>query len=193
MRTLVLATTAVIGTGGVAYAAGMVPAFISEEFEWISPAEVHGERRVASFNVSAGDRVRTFQVWRADNDQGETCTVTVEAQGRFGPSFDGACAQDPALGWFGWTAESSKITEPMPAATLYVYGEPADSAVRQMRVHGESFTNTADVDPVTGGYVVAVPEVTSTSHIERAGQVVATVSFLDETGQQLDSHTVRNR
>ena len=82
---------------------------------------------------------------------------------------------------------------PCLPATLYVYGEPANAAVTRVRVHGSGFTHTTKVDARTGGYAVAVPEVTSATHTERAGQVVATLDFLAADGQELDTLTVRDR
>lgn len=193
LKAIALTAATLVGTGSAAYAAGLVPAFITQEFDWISSSQVHDERRVASFEVPTGEGVRTFEVWRAVNDNGETCTVILEEQARFGPTFGGACAQDPAEAWFGWTTESGKASEPMPPATLYVYGEPDNAAVQQVRVHGTGFTHTTDIDPDTGGYAVAVPEITSDAWTERAGQVVATVDFLDENGLQVDSQTLRDR
>ncbi len=193
LKALAATTVTIIGTSGVAYASGLVPAFVSEEFDWISNAKIHNERLVGSFTVPAGEGVRTFKVWRAENDAGETCTLVLEAKARFAPTFDGACAQDPAQAWFGWTAESARSSEPMPPATLYVYGEPANAAVTRVRVHGSGFTHTTKVDARTGGYAVAVPEVTSATHTERAGQVVATLDFLAADGQELDTLTVRDR
>ena len=55
------------------------------------------------------------------------------------------------------------------AATLFVYGEPCDPVVRQVRVKSKGFTHLTSVDPDTGGYAVAIPEVTSANHVERAG------------------------
>jgi len=81
----------------------------------------------------------------------------------------------------------------MPAATLYVYGEPADPAVARVRVHGPGFSHTTEVDAGTRGYAVAVPELTSANHTERAGQVVATVDFLDIRGIELGSRMLRDR
>lgn len=182
-----------ICTGGVAYTTGLVPAFISEELDWVSPAQIHDERLVGSFTVHAEEGSRTFKVWRAENEDGETCTFVTEAQGRFGPNSDGVCGEAPAQAWFGWTSESAKASESMPPATLYVYGEPAHSDVRQVRVHGTGFTHTTDVDPDIGGYAVAIPQVTSANHIERAGQAVARVDFLDEGGRQIDTRTLRDR
>lgn len=193
LKAVALTAATLLGTGSAAYAAGLVPAFITAELDWISPSQVYDERRVASFEVQAGEGQRTLEVWRADNGNGETCTLTLEKRARFGPSFDGACAQDPTKAWFGWTGESAKATEPMPPATLYVYGEPNNPAVQQVRVHGTGFTHTTDVDPDTGGYALAVPEITSDAWTERAGQVVAIVDFLDESGLQVDSHTLRDR
>lgn len=193
LRIAAVSTVALLGTGGVAYAAGVVPAFVTQQLDWISPSDVRHERRVASFSVPTEEADRTFEIWRGENRAGQTCTVVHEADGRFGPTFDGACAEDPARAWFGWTAESSKVNEPMPAATLYVYGEPGDSHVRQVRVEAAGFTRTAEVDRTSGGYAVAIPEVTSDSWTERAGQVVATVDFLDAKGLTLSSHIVRDR
>jgi len=132
-------------------------------------------------------------VWRANNDNGETCTVILEAQARFGPNFDGACATDPTQAWFSWTAESARDSEPMPPSTLYVYGEPNNAAVQRVRVSGTGFTHTTRVDPDTGGYGIAIPEMTDDAWTERAGQFVATIEFLDESGNQIDNYPLRDR
>lgn len=188
-----LTTAALLGTGGVAYAVGGVPEFISAEFDWISSAQVHDERRVASFTLAPGATPRTFEVWRAENASGETCTVVLEADGRLGPTFGGACGEQPVAAWFGWTSEAYLASEPTPSATLYVYGEPADPDVRRVRVRSGDFTHTVDVDRETGGYAVAMPEVTSDWWTERAGQLVATVDFLNAGGVVLATHTLRDR
>jgi len=60
LRIVALTTAAVIGTGGAAYATGVVPPFISEQFGFISTSTVHGEHRVASFTLRSGKTVRTF-------------------------------------------------------------------------------------------------------------------------------------
>lgn len=192
LKTFAVTAAALLGTSGVAYAAG-VPAFVTEQFDWISTSDIQDERRVGSFQVPTDETARTFEIWRAENSSGQTCTVVLEADGRFGPNFGGACAVDPAQAWFGWTSESAKIDEPMPGATLFVYGEPVNSQVRQVRVQAAGFIHTAAVDQSTGGYAVAIPEVTSDLWTERAGQVVATVDFLDEVGLTLSSHTLRDR
>lgn len=193
IKAAALTAAALVGTGGAAYAAGLIPEFITREFDWISPSQVHDEHLVGSFELPTGEGVRTFEVWRAVNDSGATCTVVLEEKAKFGPTFGGACAQDPAQAWFGWTTESAKSSEPMPPAALYVYGEPDSAAVRQVRVHGTGFTHTVDIDPETGGFALAVPEITSDTWTERAGQVVATVDFLDENGLRIGSQTLHDR
>ena len=193
LKALAVTTVAVLGTGTAAYAAGLVPDFIADQFEPISTSQVHDVRRVASFDLPAAGGARTFDVWRAANDRGQTCHVAYEAQGRFGPSFDGACGPDPEPAWFGWTSEAWRSSEPEPDATLYVYGEPGDPGVRGVRVRAAGFVHAAEVDPDTGGYAVGVPEVTRSTWTERAGQVVAVVDFLDERGDRIGRHVVRDR
>lgn len=193
LKAIALTAATLVGTGTAAYAAGLVPAFITEEFDWVSPSRVHNERLVGSFEVPAGESVRTFKVWRAVNDSGETCTVVLERETRFGPIFDGGCTQAPTQAWFGWTSEYAKSSEPMPPATLFIYGEPENSAVQQVRVHGTGYSHTTEINPVKGGYAVAVPEITSDAWTERAGQVVATVDFLDGSGRKIGVQTLRDR
>jgi hypothetical protein len=193
LRIAALTTAVVMGTAGAAYATGVVPALISHEFGNLSTSKIHDEHRVASFTLGSGDTLRTFRVWRGTNGRGDSCAVVVEAHGRSGsPLFGGGCHPDAVEAWFGYTTEASAISEPTRPLVMYVYGEPASSAVRQVRVHGEGFNHITEVDPRTGGYAVAIPEGSTASHVERAGQVVAFVDFLDGDGHQVATHTLRD-
>ncbi len=78
------AASLVLATGGAAYATGNIPAFIEQEFDYISTSGVHDMHRIASFTVNSRSAVREFHVCRAINDAGDICSVTHEADGRLG-------------------------------------------------------------------------------------------------------------
>lgn len=194
LRPVVLgAAGLVLASGGIAYATGNVPAFIEEGFDEISPSSVHDVRRIASFTLASGSSTREFEVFRATNDDGETCIITHEADGRFGPSDDGACAVDPVDGWFGWTAESARVGESFPDSTLYIYGERPTTAVTRVRAYGAGFDHTMRVNPLTGGFATAVPEVTLDEHGEVAGRTIATLDYLGADGNVIDSKSIKER
>ena len=81
------ATAAALGLGGVAYAAGIVPASVTEFFTDTSAAagsDVHG---VATFKTSDNRVVRTFVIWRGTEAKGLSCTPVLEACSKGGPDF----------------------------------------------------------------------------------------------------------
>lgn len=192
-RVTLAAAGLVIATGGIAYATGNVPAFIAEGFDQISPSEVHDMRRIASFTLESGTSAREFEVFRATNKAGETCTMVEETDARFGPSADGACAIDPVDGWFSWTAESARIGERFPDSTLYIYGERPSVDVTSVRAFGEGFDHIVQVDPATGGFASAIPEVTLKEHGEVAGRTIATLEYRASNGTVLDTKSIQER
>jgi hypothetical protein len=172
-------TAALLGIGGVSYATGLVPGFIADELDWISPGTVSNIHEVASFSISTSGKTRSFVIWRGTNAAGQSCTAVLEPNGKFGPNFGGNCGDYPTDAWFDTTREPYKgtIEDTPPPATYFVYGEPALPGVTSVRVIGEGFAHTAAVDPATGGYAVAIPEFEGgvRGHF-------ATVEFVDANG-----------
>lgn len=173
------ATAGALGLSGVAYAAGLVPAAITDHFDWISPSAVSDVHEVASFSIESGGKTRALEIWRGTNASGQSCTAVLEAKGKFGPQFGGNCGDYPTDAWFDTTSEGYKgtIDDPPPPITYFVYGEPTLAGVTSVRVVGHGFAHSAAVDPTTGGYAVAIPELARGVR----GQF-ATVEFIDATG-----------
>lgn len=184
------ATAAILGVGGVAYATGLVPDFIADELDWISSSEISDVHEVASFSFDSDGETRSFEIWRGTNDDGMSCTAVLEAEGNFGPEFGGNCGDNPTDAWFDRTSESYKgtINDAPPPSTYFVYGEPEVASVTTVRVFGDGFDHSVAVDPATGGYAVAVPEL---------GQGVsgnfATVEFLGTDGSVLGTRELSEK
>lgn len=169
----------VLGIGGVAYAADLVPAVIADHFAQTSTAEVTGVHRLASFSTDKAGPARSFEIWRGTDADGRDCIAVLERGTGSGPDFSGNCGDRPTDAWFNTTSEAwtGGIDDPPPPTTYYVYGEPALDGVTTVRVVGDGFAHEVAVDPATGGYAVAVPE------LDRgvSGRF-ATVQFLDARG-----------
>ena len=171
---------AVIGVGGVAFATGLVPGFVTDELDRISSSDLSGVHEVASFSLDSNGLNRSFEIWRGTNNDGMSCTAVLEAGGRFGPQFGGSCGDWPIDAWYDATSESSKIGEVMPESTIFIFGEPEMTGVTDVRVFGEGFDHTVAVDPDTGGYAVAIPELPPAPRGH-----FATVTFLSADGSVL--------
>ncbi len=174
---LISATAAaVLGVGGVAYAAGVVPAIITEHFAQTSSTSVTDVHELASFTTDKNGTIRTFEIWRGTNTDGLSCIAVLEASAKGGPDFGGNCGDYPTDAWFNTASESytGTIDDAPPPAIYYVYGEPALPGVKSVRVVGDGFEHTAPLNDKTGGYAVAIPE------LDRgiSGRF-ATVEFLD--------------
>lgn len=174
---LVGATAAgILGIGGVAYAAGLVPAIISDHFVQTSPTSVTNVHELASFTTTKTGTTRTFEIWRGTDADGLSCIAVLETAAKGGPDFGGNCGDYPTDAWFNTTTESysGTINDTPPPLTYYVYGEPTLPGVTSVRVIGDGFEYTAPVDAKTGGYAVAIPELDRgiSGHF-------ATVEFLD--------------
>ncbi len=184
------ATAAMLGVGGAAYAIGLVTAFIADELDWISSSEVSDVHEIASFSFDSLGETRSFEIWRGTNDDGMSCTAVLEAEGNFGPEFGGNCGDNPTDAWFDRTSESYQgtIDDTPPPSTYFVYGVPGVAGVTTVRVFGDGFDHRVDVDPATGGYAVAVPEL---------GQGVrghfATVEFLGADGSVLGTRELSEK
>jgi hypothetical protein len=171
------AVAGLLGLGGVAYAADLVPSAITDHFAETSSAEVTGVRRLASFTTTKNGPARSFEIWRGTDADGRDCIAVWERETATGPDFSGNCGDRPTDAWFNTTSESYALGDTPPPTTYYVYGEPALDGVTAVRVVGDHFAHTVAVDATTGGYAVAVPE------LDRgvSGRF-ATVEFLDEHG-----------
>lgn len=184
------ATAGALGLGGVAYAAGLVPPFITEHLDWISSSDVSDVHEVATFSIERDGKTRTLEVWRGTDTNGQSCTAVVEAKGEFGPELGGNCGDYPTDAWFDTSSEGYQgtINDTPPPATYFVYGEPGLAGVVSVRVTGQGFSHSAPVDPRTGGYALAIPE------LDRGvtGEF-ATVEFLDADGEVLGTRTLSER
>jgi len=181
------ATAGVFAVGGVAYATGLVPGLVTDELDAVSPSGVSNVHEVASFSTGSDGKTHTFEIWRGTNEDGQTCTAVLEARGNFGPEFGGSCGDYPTDAWFDATSVSYKINETPPPSTYFVYGEPALDGVETVRVSGEGFEHSVAIDPATGGYAVAIPELESVSgHF-------ATVEFIDADGTVVGTSELSDR
>lgn len=188
---LVGATTAgVVGIGGIAYAAGLVPALITDHFDQTSPNGISNVHEVASFTSAKNGTARTFEIWRGTDTDGQSCTAVLEANGQFGPDFGGNCGDYPTDAWFNTTNESwrGSINDTPPPTTYYVYGEPTLPGVTSVRVVGDGFEHSVAIDATTGGYAVAIPE------LDRGVRGhFATVKFIDATGTVVGTSELSER
>lgn len=184
------ATAAALGLGGVAYAAGIVPASVTEFFTDTSAAAVSDVHEVATFKTSDNRVVRTFVIWRGTDANGLSCTAVLEAGSKGGPDFGGNCGDHPTDAWFNTTNESyaGTIRVAPPPSTYYVYGEPTVEGVTEVRIVGAGFEHTVPIDASTGGYAVAIPEVTRGVSGE-----FAIVEFLDASGAVVGTRTLSEK
>ncbi|WP_244929869.1 hypothetical protein [Nocardioides sp. W7] len=184
------ATAGVLGLSGVAYAGGLVPALITDHFDETSQASVSGIHELASFTTTKSGTPRTFEIWRGTDADGLSCIAVLEAAATGGPDFGGNCGDYPLDAWFNTTNESwtGTVDDPPPPATYYVYGEPALDGVTTVRVLGDGFDHSVAVDPRTGGYAVAVPELDRgiSGHF-------ATVEFIDAQGVVLGTRDLSEK
>jgi hypothetical protein len=181
---------ALVGVGGLAYAGGLVPSFIADELGQVSPSAVTDVHFVASFTVDPGGKNRRFEIWRGTNADGQSCTSVYEAKGRFGPEFGGNCGPNPTDAWYDRTSESYRgtINDTPPPSTYFVYGEPTLPGVVRVRVTGARFDHAVPVDPRTGGFALAVPELSSSVR-----GPFATVEFLAADGTILGTRTLAEK
>jgi hypothetical protein len=177
------ATAGALGIGGVAYATGVVPGFIADELDWVSPTTVSHVHEVASFSFQTNGKTRSFVIWRGTNASGNNCTAVLEAKSTVGPEFGANCLNHPTDAWFDRTSESYRgdINDTPPPGTYFVYGEPPMSGVVSVRVFGDRFDHTVQIDRATNGFATAIPELTGT---QPSGHF-ATVEFLATDGTVL--------
>ncbi len=190
-RAAIAATAAaLIGVGGLAYAGGLVPSFITDELGQVSPSTVTDVHFIASFTVDPGGRNRRFEIWRGTNADGQSCTSVYEAKGSFGPQFGGNCGPNPTDAWYDRTSESYRgsINDTPPPSTYFVYGEPTLPGVVSVRVTGHGFDHTVPVDSQTGGFALAIPELPSTVR-----GPFATVEFLAADGTTLGTRRLAEK
>ncbi|MBS4752006.1 hypothetical protein KG112_04195 [Nocardioides sp. zg-ZUI104] len=114
----------------------------------------------------------------------------LEAEGRFGPELGGYCADAPTDAWFDRTSESyaGTIEDTSPASTYFVYGEPDLPGVRRVRVRGAGFAHEVALDPGTGGFAVALPELG-----DSVSGDFAQVDFLTANGTVLGTRTLSEK
>lgn len=186
-----------VATSGVAYATDNVPAFIADNFDWVSPSKIQDMDKVASFSLEAAGSTRDFDIFRARNADGEVCTmIQAKVDGVLNEQGDGdvTCGEEEHLdGWFEFTPESGLIDEPMPNSTLYVWGTRTSSKVTAVRAFGEGFSHTVPIEKKTGGFATAIPEVILPDHGEVAGRTIATLEFLDADGNVVGTKPLMER
>jgi hypothetical protein len=180
------ATATLIGVGGVAYATGLVPSFISDQLDRTSPSEVSNIHQVGSFKLQVGSTDRQFEIWRGTNTKGQSCTSVYQSTIPDGNEFGGNCGDYPTDAWFDTTSQSysGTIDATPPPSTYFAYGEPKIAGVTRVRVTGAQFEHTVPLDPATGGFAVALPEVTTEGSVSGP---FANVEFLSQDGTVLGS------
>ena len=136
------------------------------------------------------ERNRHFKIWRGTNADGQSCTSVYEAKGNFGPEFGGNCGPNPTDAWFDRTSESYRgdINDTPPPSTYFVYGEPTLPGVVSVRVVGQGFDHTVPLDPKTGGFALAIPELPSS-----VSGPFATVQFLAADGTILGTRELAEK
>lgn len=171
---------AMLGCGGVAYATGLIPDAVTRNFAWISSSGVEDVHEVATFSIAGPDGPRAFTIWRGTSTDGLSCTSVLETGATGSPDFSGNCGDYPTDAWFDTRSDGygGTIDDPPPPLTYFVYGEPADPHVTSVRVVGDGFDDHTTIDPSTGGYAIAIPEL----HRGVSGPF-ATVQFLDAAGE----------
>lgn len=178
-RTLVgVSAVGLLGIGGVAFATGVVPPLVTSFFDQTAGPGMRDVHEVASFTTDAGGGPRTFEIWRGTDPEGLSCTAVLEAS-MAGPDFGGNCGDYPTDAWFNTSSEgwTGTIDDPPPPLTYYVYGEPTSPDVTRVRVLGAGFEHEVGVEVRTGGYAVAIPELS-----RGVRGRFATVEFLDADG-----------
>lgn len=189
------ATAALIGVGGVAYATGLVPSYISDEFAWTSPhSTISDVHRVSTFTMRVGSTDRQFEIWRGTDSDGRSCTSVYQAVGDSGPNFSGNCGDYPTDAWFDTAGVGYRgsIDDTPPPSSYFIYGEPKISGVTSVRVVGVSgshFDHTVRVDKETGGYALGIPELTTS----RPRGPFAKVEFLAQDGTVLGSRELAEK
>lgn len=179
VRRVIAATgAAVVLTGGVAYATGLVPDFVRAGFDAVSGSEITNERFVADFVAPDGRRVG---IWFARSEEGSLCEAIVEGldQQKQEPE-DGSsysCGyREQLTANFGWTTAG-----PGQESTLYLYGERPNQTVTSVHATGPGYDMTIPIDPKIGGWAQAVPKVPADPEV--AFRTIATVQFLSADGE----------
>lgn len=184
-------TVGALGLGGVAYAAGLVPEFVTDAFDEldaVSPDafDVTGIKPIAAFDLPDGTAVT---VWRGTNESGGSCEAiredrAGEDEDQFGAScFDGSDRDFYERITFSQVQKPEAPGAAQNAMYFIAYGDAPSREATRVRIVGNGTDVTVPVDATTAGFgghltsLVPPPD----------GEVVElTLTFLDARGSTID-------
>lgn len=158
-RTRWIATGAaglVLVTAGGAYAAGLVPEFVSRGFGQVSTSNVTDQQLVTDLRLPDGRRVA---VWTGHDQAGDRCrAIADDWDGRNtseASSFE-CRSRIPAVDYL-WTSASYRNGDTPSPAYLVVFGVRPDPTATTVRITGPDFDITTPVDATSDGFGTNIP------------------------------------
>lgn len=153
-------TVGALGLGGVAYAAGLVPQFVTDAFDTLdqtSPEafDVTGIKPIADFALPDGTAVT---VWRGKNAQGGSCeAVREDRKGEADDNFQASCFDGDSRGYYERLTFSQIQKQEAPGEAQHpmyfiAYGEAPSPDATQVRITGGGTDVTVPVDATTAGF-----------------------------------------
>lgn len=149
-----------MGIGGVAYATGLVPDFVTDAFDRLDatspqPFDVSGITPISDFALPDGTQLT---VWRGRNADGGSCeAVREERPGTEHDDFHASCFDGTDRSTYE-ALTFSQVQQPEAAGELQnpmyfvAYGEAPAAGARSVRITGDGASVTLPVDPATRGF-----------------------------------------
>jgi hypothetical protein len=149
-----------LGLGGVAYATGLVPQFVTDALGQLDAAspdafDVTGIKPIADFVLPDGTAVT---VWRGQNDRGGSCEAIRENRaGEDNDQFNASCFDGSDRDFYE-RITFSQIQQPEAAGAaqnamyFIAYGEAPSREAAKVRITGNGTDVTVPVDTATTGF-----------------------------------------
>lgn len=153
-------TVGALSLGGVAYATGLVPQFVTNAFNTLDGAssdafDVTGIKPIAAFPLPDGTAVT---VWRGKNDQGGSCeAVREDRKGEADDNFHASCFDGDSRGYYERITFSQIQKQEAPGESQHpmyfiAYGEAPSPDATRVHITGGGTDVTVPVDAMTAGF-----------------------------------------
>jgi hypothetical protein len=183
------AAALVLATAGGAYAAGLIPEFITDGLNQVSTGDVSSQKLLADVSLPDGRRVG---IWAAKDEHGDRCRAIAEDwNGRnASPAAAFECGPNTPRVDALWSSGSSDPEQGDPPAYLIVYGQSPSQSARSVHIVGNNIELRTPVDPSTGGFGTRIP--IPLQPITQAQAPMLTLNFLDRNGTAMASIVLKD-